>query len=247
MKHLSFLLLLIMIGATTKLEIGNMIKKEIPILSYHNVYIKDEKPGPYFISTDALESQLRKLKESGYQSVLPEDIYSYYVHGKALPEKCIMFSFDDNRIDHYTLAAPLLEKYGYKGAFFIMTVTIGKKNYMKASEIKDLARRGHCIGHHTYDHQNLKKLPEKDWKKQIEDPKKKLEDIIGMNVCYLAYPFGLCNEYAADELEKRGIYASFQLSGKRNDTKPLQFIRRLLVPGNWSAERLSKEIGGTFK
>ncbi len=246
MKILCFVLFSILINTAKPAEIL-IAKKEIPILSYHNIFEKDEKSGPYFISTEVLESQLRKLKESGYQSVLPEDIYSYYVVGKALPEKCVMFSFDDNRLDHYTLAAPLLEKYGYKGAFFIMTVTIGKKNYMKASNIKDLARRGHCIGHHTYDHQNLKKLPEKEWKKQIEDPKKKLEEIIGMNVCYLAYPFGLCNEYAAAELQKRGIYASFQLSGKRSDNVPHQFIRRLLVPGNWSAERLSKEMASTFK
>lgn len=229
--------------ATKSLE----IKKQIPILSYHNVLLSDEKDGPYHISKDHLESHIKYFKEQGFVSVLPEDIYNYYLHDTAIPDKCIMFSFDDTRKEHYTIAAPLLEKYGFKGTFFIMTVAIGKKNYMTSLEIKELNDRGHCIGHHTYDHQNLKKLPIDQWKKQIVDPKTKLENILGVNVCYLAYPFGLCNDYAADELAQKGIYAGFQLSGKRNIENELYFIRRLLVPGTWTNDRLQKEINTTFK
>jgi len=221
-------------------------KKQIPILSYHNILTTNIKDGPYHISQDHLEAHIKYLKEHGYVSVLPEDIYNYYLHDTTLPDKCIMFSFDDTRKEHFTMAAPLLEKYGYKGTFFIMTVAIGKKNYMTSEEIKNLSDRGHCIGHHTYDHQNLKKLPVDQWKKQISDPKTKLENIIGINVCYLAYPFGLCNDFAANELAKNGIYAGFQLSGKQRPENELYFIRRLLVPGTWSNERLLKEINFTF-
>ncbi|MBK8516838.1 MAG: polysaccharide deacetylase family protein [Saprospiraceae bacterium] len=244
MKKILILIILLNTGAITPETVGKI--KEVPILCYHNIFEKEGKPGPYYISAQLLEEQIKYFKENGYVAVLPEDIYRSYIYGLPLPEKSVMFSFDDTRKDHYTLAAPLLEKYGYKGAFFIMTVAIGKKNYMTKDEIRDLARRGHCIGNHTYDHQNLKKLPEDQWKKQVEEPKKKLEDIIGINVCYLAYPFGLCNEYAAEQLEKRGIYAAFQLSGKSIITDSPLFIRRLLVTGSLTSEKLAREIKGTF-
>jgi len=220
---------------------------QIPILSYHNVQTNPKKPSAYFISAASFEKQIKYLKDRGYHSVLPDDIYNHYIKGTTLPEKPIMLSFDDTRKEHFNIVAPILEKYGYKGAFFIMTVAIGKKNYMTAAEIKMLSDQGHCIGHHTWDHQDLRKLPIKEWNTQIDKPKKKLEAIIGKEVKYLAYPFGLCNDYAVTELKKRNFKGAFQLSGRQDKTDSLFTIRRIIVPGNWDGERLMKEISFSFK
>jgi len=224
-----------------------LVSSQIPILSYHNIQENPKNPSAYFISSAAFEKQIKHLKSKGYESVLPDDIYHHFKNGGCLPDKPIMFSFDDTRKEHYHIVAPILEKYGYKGAFFIMTIAIGKKNYMKSEEIKNLSDRGHCIGHHTLDHQNLKKLPLKDWETQIDKPKIKLEKIIGKKVQYLAYPFGLCNDFAVQELKKRNFKAAFQLAGKQHKNDPLLTIRRLIVPGTWSGERLMKEINFAFK
>lgn len=223
------------------------VASQIPILSYHNVQTNPKKPSAYFISSVAFEKQIKHLKENGYHTVLPDDIYNHYTKGTTLPEKPIMLSFDDTRKEHFNIVAQILEKYGYKGTFFIMTVAIGKKNYMTRSEIKMLSNRGHCIGHHTWDHQDLRKLPIKEWNTQIDKPKKKLEEIIGKEVQYLAYPFGLCNDYAVTELKKRNFKGAFQLSGKQDKNDPLFSIRRLIVPGNWDGERLLKEISASFR
>ena len=220
---------------------------EVPVLSYHNVQTNPKKPSAYFISSIAFEKQIKHLKENGYHTVLPDDIYNHYTKGSKLPEKPIMLSFDDTRKEHFKIVAPILEKYGYKGTFFIMTVAIGKKNYMTTSDIKMLSDNGHCIGHHTYDHQDLRKLPVKEWNTQIDKPKKKLEEIIGKEVQYLAYPFGLCNDYALTELKKRNFKAAFQLSGKQDKSDPLFTIRRIIVPGNWDGVRLLKEISASFR
>ncbi len=222
-------------------------QNEVIVLNYHNVYVQKGKPGPLFISEKMFESHLKYFKENGYQSVSPEDIFNHVQGTKTLNNKSIMFSFDDTWKEHFTIVAPLLEKYGFKGTFFIMTVAIGKKNYMNKTEIRSLSDKGHCIGLHTYDHQDLRTLPSDQWKKQIDDPKKKLEEITGVNVCFLAYPFGACNPYAAESLSKRGILAAFQLSGKKCEKYPLHFIRRLMVSGSWTAERLEKEIKSFFR
>jgi peptidoglycan/xylan/chitin deacetylase (PgdA/CDA1 family) len=246
---LKFKALMLLIGISVNLISVSALfcQNEVIILSYHNVYVQKGKPGPYFISDKLFESHLKYFKENGYQSVLPEDIFNHVQGTKTLNSKSIMFSFDDTRKEHYSIVGPLLEKYGFKGAFFIMTVAIGKKNYMNKSEIRSLSDKGHCIALHTYDHQDLRTLPADQWKKQIDDPKKKLEEIIGVNVCYLAYPFGACNLYAAETLSKKGIYAAFQLAGKKYEKYPFHFIRRLMVSGTWSAERLNKEIRSFFK
>jgi peptidoglycan/xylan/chitin deacetylase (PgdA/CDA1 family) len=220
---------------------------QVPVLSYHNVQENPKKPSAYFISSVAFEQQMKYLKDNGYKTVLPDDIYNHYIHCTTLPEKPIMLSFDDTRKEHISIVAPILEKYGFKGTFFIMTVAIGKKNYMTTADIKMLSDRGHSIGHHTYDHQDLRKLPIKEWNTQIDKPKVKLEKIIGKEVNYLAYPFGLCNDYAVRELKKRNFKGAFQLSGRLDKNDPLLTIRRIIVPGNWDGKRLMKEISASFK
>ena len=220
---------------------------QVPVLSYHNVQTNPKKPSAYFISSASFEQQMKYLKDNGYNTVLPDDIYNHYTKGSKLPEKPIMLSFDDTRKEHFNIVAPILEKYGFKGTFFIMTVAIGKKNYMNTTDIKMLSDNGHCIGHHTYDHQDLRKLPIKEWNTQIDKPKVKLEKIIGKEVNYLAYPFGLCNDFAAKELKKRNFKGAFQLSGRQDKNNPFLTIRRLIVPGNWDGKRLIKEISVSFK
>ncbi|MBK9255612.1 MAG: polysaccharide deacetylase family protein [Saprospiraceae bacterium] len=219
---------------------------EVPALSYHNIKDSSFKPTAYTIHASLFEEHLKMLKEKGFNSVLPEDIYQYRKSGRKLPDNPVMISFDDTRIEHFAIAAPLLKKYGFQGTFFIMTIAIGKKNYMSKEQIKMLSDDGHAIELHTWDHQDLRKLPASEWEKQIDKPKSQLENIIGKKVNFLAYPFGSWNEDAIKELKSRGIRGAFQLSGKRHLTDELYALRRLLVPGSWSSKTLLNSIQRSF-
>lgn len=235
-----------MLTQLTRTIITNPSKTVIPALSYHNVR---ERTGPspaYFITPAAFEAQIGVLKIRGFQSVLPEEIYKFYKNGDSLPAKSILISFDDTRKEHYTTVAPILEKYGFKGTFFIMTVSIGKKNYMSYEDIKDLADRGHEIGLHTWDHQDLRNLPDDQWEIQIDKPKLNLENAIDKPVLSFAYPFGVWNQNVLRKLKERGISSAFQLSGKSDPREPLLTIRRIIVSGNWSGDRLINEINNQF-
>lgn len=239
--------LLALISAFCLQTLSLVSQEEVFTLCYHNIFRISGEPGPCYISAGRLEEQLKYFRDEGYRSVLPEDIFKHINGTEPLDKKCILFSFDDTHESHYTISAPLLEKYGFRGTFFIMTVVIGKKHYMTGAQIKSLADRGHCIANHTYDHQDLRKLPAGQWKKQIEDSNNKLEKITGTNICFFAYPFGACNRYAAENLQKRGMELSFQLSGKQIPGFRLQSQRRLMVSGTWSSGRLNKEMLRTFR
>jgi peptidoglycan/xylan/chitin deacetylase (PgdA/CDA1 family) len=178
---------------------------------------------------------------------LPGQLYEHYTKGTPLPAKPVMLTFDDTHEGHYSMVAGILDKYHFKGAFFIMTVSIGKKNYLTAQQIRTLSEKGHAIECHTYDHPSLTSLTGKQWAQQIDKPRRTLENITGNPVEYFAYPFGLWNEAAALQLKDHGIKAAFQLTGKRSETMPLYSIRRMLVPGNWSAQKVVKYMAATFK
>jgi peptidoglycan/xylan/chitin deacetylase (PgdA/CDA1 family) len=226
-------------------------RKEVPILCYHQ--IRDWKPTDSKMSKDYimppadLKAELKMLADSGYHTILPDQLYAYLTKGEALPSKPIMLTFDDTDEDQYTVAWPEMKKYGFKGVFFVMTVSLNRlPHYMTKQQVKELFDAGNVIGSHTWDHHNVRKYQGNDWAIQIDKPTRQLEAITGKPIRYFAYPFGLWNREALPELRKRGFIAAFQLADKMDPTDPLMTIRRIIVGGGWSLKTFSAAINRDF-
>lgn len=225
-------------------------RKQVPILCYHQ--IRAYKPGDSFtakqfiVPPDIFKDQMKALHDSGYQTILPDQLRNYLLSGEDLPPKAVLISFDDGCDEQYDVTREVLDPYKMKAAFFIMTVSINRPNYMKADQIKALSDKGHSIGLHTWDHHNVKKYLGEDWVKQIEKPRAALEKIIGKPVVHFAYPFGLWNPEAIPELKKRGMQSAFILSTTRDQQDPMYTIRRIIVPGTWSGTQLLKHMKSSF-
>lgn len=218
-------------------------KAEVPILCYHR--ISESAKGDYSVSPATFEAHMKVLADSGFRTVLSDQLYDYLVFNNTLPKKPVMISFDDSRAEHFAVAAPIMEKYGFRGAFFIMTITYNKKNYMSTEQIKELAEKGHAIGLHSWDHTMATKYKEETyWQQQVVNPKAKLEGIMGKPVDYWAYPNGVYDNQAATELSKY-FKLSFILSNKRDSVQPLQTVRRMIVP-ELTPQGLLKSMKRTF-
>ncbi len=227
-----------------------MARRQVPVVCWHQIRdwrASDSKNAKdYIVQIAAFKEHIKMLADSGYHTILPDQLYNYLALGMPLPAKPIMLTFDDTDLDQFTVAAPELKKYGFKGVYFIMTVSIGRPHYMSREQIKQLADAGNAIESHTWDHHNFKKFSGKDWDIQIDKPTKKLEEITGKKIEYFAYPFGLWNEQGLPELHKRGFKAAFQLAEKRDANDPLMTIRRILDSGYWSTKTLSNNIRSSF-
>ena len=73
----------------------------------------------------------------------------------AVPDKLVVLTFDDSSASHYTVARPVLKKYGFGATFFItegFTFATNKKDYLTWEQIAELHRDGFEIGNHTRDH-----------------------------------------------------------------------------------------------
>lgn len=230
-----------------------LAKREVPVLCYHQIrnWLPSDGKRAHddIIAPDRFESHVKMLADSGYTSILPDQLYDYLVFDKKLPEKPIMFTFDDTDLDQFTVAAPTLKKYGFKGVYFIMTVAIGKKGriaYMNKAQIKQLSDEGNTIASHTYDHKNFADFKDEDWKTQIEEPTKKLEEITGKKVEYFAYPYGVSKSSTLHKLKDYGFKAAFILSTQRDENYPLFTIRRIIDPGTYTAKNLYNSINKSF-
>lgn len=220
----------------------------VPILCYHHITPDDNgKSDAMSISRKQLSAQLKALADSGYHSILPDQLYAFLHAGTPLPARPVMITFDDTRAEHFSIAAPLLQQYGFKGVFFVMTVPIGKPGYMTGSQIKALSDMGHVIGAHTWDHPHAANIRPSDIDKQFRSPRHHLETITGRPVYYFAYPFGEWNDSVIRDVKLSGYRAAFQLTGKVSPREQLYSIRRVMVNGNWSGMRLQQELKTVFK
>jgi peptidoglycan/xylan/chitin deacetylase (PgdA/CDA1 family) len=228
-----------------------LAKQQVPVLCYH--HIREPKPGQsetmksYSVSPLQFAQQMKMLKDSGYETVLPNQLYDYLVYGAKLPAKPVMLTFDDTDEEQFSIGYQEMKKYGFKGVFFIMTISINRPRYMTKEQLKQLADDGNAVESHTWDHHMVTKYRGEDWDKQFVKPRKTIEDITGKPATYFAYPYGLWNAAAIPELKKAGFKMAFILSTKRDSTEPLYTVRRMIVPGQWSASGMMKAMKQTFK
>ena len=228
-----------------------MARPQVPILCYHDIRpIKANDSANakvYTVTPENFADQMKTLSDSGYQTILPDDLYNYLAFGKPLPPKPIMLTFDDTDVDQFEIGAAEMRKYNFKGVYFIMTISIGRNRYMSREQIKQLSDEGHAIEGHTWDHHRVTKYTPEDWNKQIAGAHETIENITGKKVEYFAYPFGLWNKEAFAPLKEKGIKMAFQLSTQRDSTAPLYTVRRMIVSGTWSTQGVLKSMNSTFK
>lgn len=223
-------------------------RKEVPVLCYH--HIRNKYTGgsmrEYEVGPEAFAAQMKALNDSGYKTVMPDDLYEYLVHGATLPTKPVMLTFDDTDEEQYSIGATEMKKYGYKGVYFVMTISINRPRYMSEQQLKELTDNGNVVEGHTWDHHMVTKYKPATWDTQLVKPQKRIEAITGKPVKYFAYPFGLWNQAAIPELKSRGYKMAFILSTKRDTTEPLYTIRRMIVPGQWSPQGMISAMKSTF-
>jgi peptidoglycan/xylan/chitin deacetylase (PgdA/CDA1 family) len=239
LKQILIAFFLLMTGSTKA-------QQEVPVLCYHQIRTwksSDSKFDKEFIAAPAVfEQQMKLLHDSGYHTILPDALINAWQKNIRLPEKTVVLTFDDGCLSQFTDALPVLNRYGFKAVFFIMTVTLDKPNYMSRAQVKAISEQGHLIGCHTWDHHNVKQYKKQDWQIQLVKPTLQLEQITGKLVNYFAYPYGVWDSAAVAELQQYNYKAAFQLAGKGDNTHPLFTINRMIADGQWTIARFATAI-----
>ena len=97
-------------------------------------------------------------------------------HTAKTKTKKIALTFDDGPHPSQTeRILDILDRYGVKATFFMIGINV--ENYPDAA--KEVVRRGHEIGNHTYHHSHLKNLGESQTSNEIEQCKNVLERVCG--------------------------------------------------------------------
>ncbi len=136
------------------------ISTQVPILMYH--HLSEDVTNSEMVSPEQFEAQIRALAEAGYTGISFDELQAYVLRGEPLPEKPVVITFDDGYRSNYTLAYPILQKYGMKATIFAIGVSFGKDHYKDtdytitphfgAAEAAEMTASGLIsIQSHTYD------------------------------------------------------------------------------------------------
>jgi peptidoglycan/xylan/chitin deacetylase (PgdA/CDA1 family) len=106
-------------------------------------------------------------------------------------KKVVCVILDDGTQDHYTTALPILQKYGFKATFAVITSLASSDNpaYMNWSEVKSLQNMGMDIESHSVNHLSLSNLDNNSLYWEIGGSKQIFADH-GILTNVFIYPYG---------------------------------------------------------
>lgn len=162
-------------------------------LMYHDVYISHGKESGlasdlYKLDAKQFESQLKTLCELKRQNIDVE------------------LTFDDGGSSFYSPIAELLDKYGFKGVFFIATTYINTPSFVTESQLLEMEQRGHVIGSHSHSHpENLASLSKEEINSEWLDSVNCLASILGHEVEIASIPNGYISNDVIEGAKKAGI------------------------------------------
>jgi peptidoglycan/xylan/chitin deacetylase (PgdA/CDA1 family) len=238
-----------------------LARKQVPVLCYHHIRDVNDAgiKNIYEVTLAKFQDQMKALHDSGYTAILPDQLYDYLAYGKALPEKPVMITYDDTDEEQFSFAKPIMDKYGFKAVYFIMTIAMNKPRYMSKEQIRQLSDEGHVIASHTWDHSRTDRYKEvneieeggrkkvvNDWDQQLVKTKNQLKEITGKEPVDFAFPFGIWKSAGLPEVQKRGYRMAFQLAEKRDSAMPLYTVRRIIVAPGWDGARMIRAMKSQF-
>lgn len=194
------------------------------ILMYHCVYCQDFKESgfqegnswQYKVSLEKFEEQVSSLSE--------------YCKFQNVDKNKVELTFDDGGVSFWTVIAPVLEKYGFKGVFYISTKYINTPGFLTKENIKDLYRRGHIIGSHSHSHpSNLDKLDSGEMLNEWMKSKKILEEILQDRIEMASIPNGNGSRQVYDAAYKAG----FKILDTSEPTTIIGEYKNMLVRGRF--------------
>ena len=228
----------LLISADSKENLNDKIK--LPIIMYHHISKKSSALGDYVITPEQFETDLKYIKQKGYEAITAQNLVDYYNGNFKLPEKPIMITFDDGYLSFYEYAYPLLKKHDMKAVLSI----IGKYtdlysdcddrnvNYAHVTwdNVAEMSKSGLVeIANHTYDLHTLTERKGSTIKSgekvdcyqmmlssDLKIVQQKVSDSTGITPTTFTYPFGRVCKQSYSIIEEMGFKVSLGCEEKIN-------------------------------
>lgn len=214
----------------------------IPVVMYHS--IDYEKGNELRVPKEKFREQMKYLKDNAYTTLSLDELYSFIINNKPIPEKSIVLTFDDGYKDNYNNAYPILKEFGFNATVFVITNCVDKEAaFLTSKQLKEMEKNKIDIESHTLNHDKLDKL---SYDKQIETlkgSKEYLEKLLNKKIKYIGYPYGEYNDTAVKATKDTGYTMAFTTeSGWANKNQGVYTLHRVYISANYNMEEFKRRI-----
>jgi peptidoglycan/xylan/chitin deacetylase (PgdA/CDA1 family) len=170
----------------------------VPILMYHRIdVLRPTLPAitrALTVDPGDFAAQMRWLHSHGFRTITQEQLFAALEHGKRLPAKPILITFDDGYRDVFSNAAPVMHRLGMRGTAYVITDRISGSHtdptFLTWTQLKALEQDGIEIGSHTVHHLELPGLSDPAALRELIRSRHALELHLHHPVQWFAYPAG---------------------------------------------------------
>jgi peptidoglycan/xylan/chitin deacetylase (PgdA/CDA1 family) len=166
--------------------------------------------------------QMEYLAANGFTTVNMQMVYDLYVHGKRLPKRPVLLTFDDGYLDNFETALPILEEKNMTAVVFPITNWIGRENKwedfhkeltttMDWPQLKAWQAAGMEIASHTVNHPALGRCSNSQMTAELKESKAVLEKKLACSIDFLCYPYGNFNAETKAAARQAGYKAAFAI------------------------------------
>lgn len=158
-------------------------------------------------------------------------------------QAAVSLTFDDGILDHYTMVAPRLDRYGLKATFWINGANIGVDDDYAPRLTWDMCRKmaanGHEISNHAWSHKNLVRSTEEEIISEIKLNDEAIERELGARPLTFCFPYNASNEQVMKlSSEGRVGVRTFQEGqGQANSHSTAEsldaWLRKVIDNGEW--------------
>jgi peptidoglycan/xylan/chitin deacetylase (PgdA/CDA1 family) len=201
------------------------------------------------------------LRRTGYTGLYKLDQQQFQAHMRSIHKneedllvRCIerftewqdktpvFLTFDDGQLGAINYVADELERYGWRGHFFITTDWIGRPGFVDRRQIRELRSRGHVIGSHSCSHPaRMSKLSWSELDKEWSESLSILSDTLGAQVRVASVPNGFYSRKVGRTAAAAGVEVLFTSEARAATS----IIDGCLVLGRYFIQRnTSPEVSG---
>lgn len=217
-----------------------MARASLAILDYHHVGFAPAGASPLTLSPRAFERQVRWLSRAGFRCVTPSQAFDFICGRASLPHRPVMITFDDGYADICEHALPVLERYGFRCAVYIVTSLLGGVSewdaakyvplqLMTASDVLLWSKRGVEFGAHGRTHVSLDHADADTRCREIAGSRDDLHELLGTAPISFAYPWGTHDDEVVAAVRRHFELALTIRDGLNGRTTDLHRLFRTVV------------------
>lgn len=220
----------------------------VPVLMYHHIcaltpqQARDPLMRDLSVSPANFAQQVGYLRQQGFTFLTTPQVETALREHAALPVKSVAITLDDGYQDAYTVAYPILRRFGARATVFVVTDTLGTPGHLSWTDVQAM-RPWVASESHTVHHWDLTQLSPAQRQEELDASRQALKARLGARVTDIAYPSGAYNAAVLADTHKAGYQAGWQEgNGPVMPGDPLLHLPRIRVRGSTNMVQFAQKV-----